>query len=254
MKIESGDKSPGTAVTRLGIKRLKIHQNLLALGATLSISLPFALAYFGHGRAISPFYPLFGVMAAVLIQVLNSNNQRIGQAEDLAMKASLELLEEGFSLLEDGVETGTRNRLNWLTAARNIITSASMIDEISDKTRRAIALEKEFLFRMKYRALLWPPGDLDGPLAAEFFADSARDYKYFIRDVDTRDPIAISSIVEVFRFTLWPSERKDPLDQDKRFTKKEIESMLFWGPRGLGELMRQTTFPNDTDLMYHEEV
>jgi hypothetical protein len=57
----------------------------------------------GYGTRVSPLYPLVGVIVAVLIQQLNSIGLRISQAEDIAAKASIELLEEGFELLKDGV-------------------------------------------------------------------------------------------------------------------------------------------------------
>ncbi len=106
---------------RLGIGRLKRYQFVFGIGAVLTVSLPFALAYLGYGSRVSPFYPLLGVIAAVLVQLFSLCSQRVGEAEEFAMRGSAELLEEGYALLKDGVETRKGNRLNWLSAARNIL-------------------------------------------------------------------------------------------------------------------------------------
>lgn len=236
---------------RLGIGRLRRYQSVFGIGAVLTVSVPFIFAYLGYGSRVSPFYPLLGVIAAVLVQLFNSYSQRVGQAEEFAMRGSAELLEEGYVLLKDGVESGKGNRLSWLTAARNIIASAGMIGEIQDQTKKAIALEKEMLYRLRYKALLWPLDDDGERLPADFYAESSEDYRSFIRSATKRDPIAIASIVEIYRFASWPPGRKDPLPLDQKFTKKEVENMIFFGPRALGELMRKALYPSDPDLMYH---
>jgi hypothetical protein len=237
---------------RLGMGHLRRCQLLFAISAVIIASTPFILTYLGYGSRASVFYPLFGVLTAVFVQLLNSNSQRIGQSEEFAMKISLELLEDGYSLLKESVETGTRNRLNWLTAARNVVASESMISEIKDKTKKAIALEKELLYRLRYKSLLWPLDGEGDRLSANFYADSPDDYRSFIRSVDKKDPIAIASIVAIYRFASWPTGREDPLPSDLKFTVKEVDNMLFFGPRGLGELMRSTLYPNSPELLYHE--
>ena len=238
---------------RLGIGRLRRRQLFFAVSAAVIVSTPFILTYFGYGSRTAVFYPLFGVMTAVFVQLLNSNSQRIGQAEEFAMKTSSELLEEGYSLLKEGVETGVRNRLNWLTAARNVSASASIVSEIQDKTKKEIALEKELLYRLRYKSLLWPLDGDEDRLQADFFADSPEDYKSFIRSVNKKDPISIASIVAIYRFASWPIDRDDPLPSELRFTAKEVDAMLFFGPRGLGELMRKALYPDEPELLYHEE-
>lgn len=239
---------------RLGIARLRRFQKLLLALLLMVLLVPFVCTYFGYGSRFSQLYPLAGVIVAVLIQQLNSIGSRVGQAEDIAMKASIELLEEGFALLRDGVESSTRNRLAWLTAARNIIISIAMISEIRDEAKKSIALDKELLLRLKYKSLLWPDGEGGEKLSANFYADSHEDYKSFIRSTNKKDPIAISSIVEIYRFASWPSGMKDPLPPGQVFTEKEVDSMKLFGPRGLGELMREAIYPNNPDLMYHEEA
>lgn len=239
---------------RLGIGRLRRCQKLLLMLSSIVILFPFVCTYFGYGSRISPLYPLAGVIVAVLIQQLNSTASRISQAEDIAMKACIELLEEGFVLLRDGVESSTRSRLAWLTAARNIVISRALISEIRDETKKSIALEKELLLRLKYKSLLWPDGEGGEKLPASFYADSYKDYKSFIRSTNKKDPIAISSIVEIYRFASWPANMKDPLLPGQVFTEKEVDRMKLFGPRGLGELMREAIYPNNPDLMYHKEA
>ena len=239
---------------RLGIGRIRRYQKLLFMLSSIALLFPLVCTYFGYGSRVSPLYPLVGVVVAVLIQQLNSTGSRVGQAEDIAAKASIELLEEGFALLRDGVDSSTRSRLAWLTAARNIIVSRAMISEIRDEAKKSIALEKELLLRLKYKSLLWPDGEGGEKLPANFYADSREDYRSFIRSTNKKDPIAISSIVEIYRFASWPSGMKDPLPPGQVFTEKEVDSMKLFGPRGLGELMREAIYPNSPDLMYHEEA
>lgn len=251
--VNPGKIRPRRKSARLGIGYIRRCQLFFAVNAAIIVSTPFILAYFGYGSRTSVFYPLFGVMTAVFVQLLNSTSQRIEQAEEFAMKTSSELLEEGYSLLKEGVETGVRNRLNWLTAARNVSASASIVSEIQDKTKIAIALEKELLYRLRYKSLLWLLDGDEDRLPANFFADNPEDYKSFIRSVSKKDPISIASIVAIYRFASWPIDRDDPLPSELRFTAKEVDTMLFSGPRGLGELMRKVLYPNESELLYHEE-
>ena len=239
---------------RLGIGRLRRYQKMLLLASFIVLLIPFLCTYLGYGTRVSPLYPLVGVIVAVLIQQLNSIGLRISQAEDIAAKASIELLEEGFELLKDGVESSTRSRLAWLTAARNIVVSRSLISEIRDETKKSITLEKELLLRLKYKSLLWPDSEGAEKLPSSFYADSCMDYKSFIRSINKKDPIAISSIVEIYRFATWPLGKEDPLPSGQVFTEKEVDSMKVFGPRGLGELMREVLYPNSSELMYHEEA
>lgn len=246
-KIRSSRKN-----ARLGIGRLRRYQLFFAVSAAVIVSAPFILTYFGYGSRTAVFYPILGVMTAVFVQLLNSYSKRIGQAEEFAMKTSSELLEEGYSLLKEGVETGVRNRLHWLTAARNVSASESIVNEIQDKTKKEIALQKELLYRLRYKSLLWPTDGDQDPLKADFFADSPKDYTSFIRSANKKDPISIPSIVAIYRFTRWPINRDDPLPFELKFTVEEVESMLHFGPRGLGNLMKKVLYPDVPELQYHE--
>jgi hypothetical protein len=203
--------------------------------ATLRIALP--------SLRIEPFYALIAAAVAALIQLISNSGQSISRAEESAINFGVELLHEAYDLLQSDVREKAGNRLAWLTAARNIATSQMITDEIRDPTRKCIAKEKEHLYRIKLRELLWPLGGEH--LLSDYFAESPDVQRDIARIGHKRLPIAISSICQLYRFTQWPADRPDPLPDVQAFTREEIRKMILFGPRELGRFLRKAQFPDD---------
>ena len=183
------------------------------------------------------------VGAAILSHVTQKSvalRSRISQGEDLAISGALELLEDAFTRVNQSVEKGRRSRIDWLTAARNIAISRQLLSQVQEPAKRALALEKELLFRLRFRNILNPleTGDLNG-LPQDFFTDSPADYTGFVCSRGKLDPISESSLVEIYRFTRWPEDVEDVLDEKLRFSASEIDKMVTFGPRNLGRLMAE---------------
>jgi len=183
-------------------------------------------------------------LAAALISYFTqgtvSLRSKIGEIEDLAVSGALELLEEAVQKLSNTVEQGRRSRIDWLTAARSIRIAKQLVGQVQDPARKALALERELLYRQRIRIILSPleTGDLDG-LPECFFADSPSDYSSVFCSKGKLDPIAESSLVEIYRFVQWPDGVKDVLENDLVFAEPEIDRMVSFGPRCLGRLMAE---------------
>jgi hypothetical protein len=207
---------------------------IFVVTATLRITLP--------SLRIEPFYTLIAAAVAALIQLISNSGQSISRAEESAINFGVELLHEAYDLLQADVKENAGNRLAWLTAARDIATSQMITSEIRDPTRKCIAKEKEHLYRIKLRELLWPLGGEH--LLDEYFAESPDVYRGIAPIGSKRPPIAISTICQLYRFTQWPTDRPDPLPDDQVFSLEEIRKMITFGPRKLGGFLRRVQFPD----------
>lgn len=215
------------------------------------VSIPF-LVFLAAGAAVwvshNPQHvPVVGLAIALVAAPISyftqgtvSLRSKISESEHLAVSGSLELLEEAVQKLSRSVEQGRRSRIDWLTAARNIRIAKQLVEQVQDPARKALALEREFLYRQRIRNILSPleTGDLDG-LPECFFASSPSDYTGFICTTGKLDPIAESSLVEIYRFAQWPDGVKDVLEKDLVFSEAEIDRMVNFGPRCLGHLMAE---------------
>jgi hypothetical protein len=205
------------AAAAVWVSRNPQHQAVAGLGIALVAAL---ISYFTQGTV--------------------SLRSKIGESENLAVSGALELLEEAFQAISRSVEQGRRSRIDWLTAARSIRIAKQLVEQVEDPTRKALALERQLLYRQRIRSILSPleTGDLDG-LPESFFADSPNDYRSFICSKGKLDPIAESSLVEIYRFAQWPDGFTDVLEKDLIFSEPEIDRMVSFGPRCLGRLMAE---------------
>jgi hypothetical protein len=215
------------------------------------VSIPF-LIFLAAGTAVwvsgNPQHVAVAGLAIALVAALISYftqgtvslRSKISESENLAVNGALELLEEAVQKLSHSVEQGRRSRIDWLTAARNIRITKQLVEQVQDPARKALALERELLYRQRIRNILSPleTGDLDG-LPECFFADSPSDYLSFICSKGKLDPIAESALVEIYRFAQWPDGVKDVLEDDLEFSEPEIDRMVSFGPRCLGRLMAE---------------
>lgn len=236
-------ESPSRYEIDLGINRLgtKVRRTKL-IWVVLILITAFSVTYLGvsgpvNNAIIGPAVSFVVAILAFFTQLYFSLKQRLLTAEDFVMNSAIELLEEGYQLLKNGINALERSRLDWLTAARNIAVAKQMLDQIQDRTKRAVAREKENLYRLKFRNLFFTSDHGLNGLPTTFYADKASDYRGMILDQGKKQPIAESSLVEIYRFTRWPTGRIDPILENQQFTDEEIAEMRLSGPRHLGELM-----------------
>jgi hypothetical protein len=241
--IDSG--SPSRHEIDLGINRLgtKVRRTKL-IWVVLILITAFFVTYLSvsgpiNNAMIGPVVSFVVAILAFFTQLYFSLKQRLLTAEDFVMNSALELLEEGYQLIKSGINTLERSRLDWLTAARNIAVAKQMLDQIQDRTKRAVAREKEMLYRLKFRSLFFTSEHELNGLPTTFFADETSDYLGMILEQGKKQPIAESSLVEIYRFTRWPKGLSDPLPRNRQFTDEEIEEMRVTGPRNLGILMQE---------------
>lgn len=193
-----------------------------------------------HVATVGLAIALVAAVISYFTQRTVSLRSKIDESENLAVSGALELLEEAVQKLSRSVEQDRRSRIDWLTAARNIRIAKQLVEQVQDPARKALALERELLYRQRIRNILSPfeTGDLNG-LPERFFADSPSDYTRFVCGKGKLDPIAESSLVEIYRFVQWPDGVKDVLEDNLEFSEQEIDRMVSFGPRCLGNLMAE---------------
>lgn len=236
-------------IVDLGISRLRAEIRIYSTLLPLVIIFVVVSAVYGIPKTKYKDFVAPGITLAVLLmsslsQKVSTLKDEVSSNEETAMNTALELLDDAYLRVHHSVVSEKRDRVEWLTAARNIVLAKQISGQIKNNAKAAIYAEKEHLVRLKFSIML-DPKDGEYPLRgipAKFFADSAEDYKFHMITKGKKDPVAIPSLVEIYRFSKWPKNRNDIL-QDQEFTKDEIHHMKTFGPRELGQLMEEVSSP-----------
>lgn len=244
MTMATRDRKKHSVKTGLGA--LRVSERITGLVWFLIIlGTPAGLIWVGSNEAIkgyiAPGVSISLAIASVATQRWAAVKSKIASSEAILSEATLELLNDAVSRVSHSISTGQRDRLEWLTAAREIATARELAKDVEDPTRRAVLEEKELLLRLKMSQIFIPrEGEKEfrgQPM--KFYADSARDYISYTTSSVKRAPIDEASLVEVYRFAHWPKGRRDILPTTHIFTNDEIEEMTISGPRELGKLIQE---------------
>lgn len=246
LEMATGDNLPVLHRVDLGIGSLRTQRDIADWAWRIAILALVILAIFSpHSKRIQaymePAVPIGLALVGFLGQRSISLRSKIHASEQIASDSAIELLGDAYEIVRMSITSRSRNRLDWLTAARNIRVALQLTDQIGDQASFAITREKELIYRARFRELIYGSNlsSSDGPPEA-FFADSARDYirGYFVSSGKV-DPISEASLVEIYRFCQWPAGRADVLPDNQHFTETEIRHMVRFGPRGLGRLFHK---------------
>jgi len=235
-------------IVDLGIGRLRAKRRLystlfpVVLGFVV-VSTVYGIQNTRYKDFVAPGITLAVLGISSLAQKASTLKDEVNSSEETAMNIALELLDDAYERVHRSVASGKRDRVEWLTAARNIVLAEQISRQIENNAKAAIYTEKEHLVRLRFNIILDPK---DGENAfsgipSKFFADSAKDYEFHMITKGKKAPVAIPALVEIYRFSKWPSNRKDILQKSKRFTADEIDDMITFGPRELGWLMEEVS-------------
>ena len=178
------------------------------------------------------FLAAAGVLVAFLAFLVNWSRAR----SDDILKTATDLLEKAYETLasKDGSIEPTNRRLSWLSAARLIATAEKLEKDITDSNHLLVYAAKKEYWRTRLSELIYPLPP--GGLPSTFYAEEPEHMADFFSDGD-RPPLSEKSIAFLHRFISWPEEIRDPIGEASNFTDEEIEKMMAFGPRGLGELL-----------------
>ncbi|WP_350116623.1 hypothetical protein [Nitrosomonas sp.] len=181
---------------------------------------------------ISPFFVAAGVLLALITLLLN----RRREASKDYLESATDLIEKAYNVLNDRGENGLpkNSRINWLTSARLLRKSQLIAQLITERSHKGIWWEKQEYWRGRFRDLILP--DLAG-FPRDYYAEKPEYFDWWSGDI--REPLSLKSLVVLYRFVRWPEGREDPLNDEKSFTKEEIEKMATSGPQKLGELLEE---------------
>jgi hypothetical protein len=209
---------------------------LLTLDAVLIAA--WALWRLSNGAApftvaeVTPPLVAAGVLVALL--TLLFNRQRT-QSEDYLEHAQ-DLLEKAYSRLAVPDEKGRpqNKRLNWLTSARLIRTAQAVAKKIEEPSHREIWNEQINYWRGRFYDMIFPGKE---GFSSDYYAEKPE--HMFVYSGDERSPLSLKSLAVLYRFIRWPEGQEDPIRGEPPFTEEEIQKMLAFGPRGLGELLEK---------------
>ena len=190
-------------------------------------------------QAVTPFLAEIGplvVGAGVLVALITlALNMRRQSSEDYLESAS-ELIEKAYNILAQLDDKGRPKniRLNWLTAARCLITSENISKLVAVKSHKKIYRERREYWQARFYDLINPSGE---GFPEDYYADSPKNM--IMSSEEEREPLDESSLAVMYRFVLWPKGFEDPLKNEPKFTDKEIDRMERFGPKGLGRLIKK---------------
>jgi len=184
-------------------------------------------------KLLSPLLVLLGgtVALATLLTNISRNNSK-----DYLDKA-VTLIERAYNVLAESSENGIpkNDRVIWLTCARMIKSSQNLSKKITEKSHKDIYFEQTRYWRSRFYELLKIK---EGSFPPEYYAESTKSV-FINRPGVERESLDVTSLAVIYRFTQWPEEEKDPIDDVPKFTKAEIERMRLLGPKGLREHLQR---------------
>lgn len=178
----------------------------------------------------------FPILAAGVLSALIATTYSIihSCSKEYMLRAE-SLLEQAYNVIAVLNEKGwpKSDRLNWLTAARLILSSQELSKNVSIRNHKRILQDAELLWRTKFFDLL----QMDkGSFPADYFAENPKNA--IIWDESIRPPISRRSLAVVYRFVKWPETVGDPIKEVPDFSEEEIEKMTIFGPEGLGSHLK----------------
>jgi hypothetical protein len=181
---------------------------------------------------LSPFVVGAGILIALAGLLHNITRSR---SEDI-LEAVMELYEKAYEKLAPTDDLGQPNntRRSWLSSARLIATAEKLSGDITEVSHKSIYRQTKEYWRAKFHELIFP--SIEG-LPSTFYADSPNHMTFW--SGRERDPISEKSLAYLYRFIKWPEDIGDPLEGEENFTDEEIHQMETFGPRALGQLMRE---------------
>jgi hypothetical protein len=172
-----------------------------------------------------------GTIGAVMVALWQSGQGRRDSSSRAYRDAAVQHLEMAVTdFLANPLENGRpRNtRRHWLNFARAIQVSRRLASHIELSEQHDIWIEQEHMLRERVYDVLQPTGD-SYPMGY---------YRRTPAPVGADDlPLAEQSLVAVYGWVTWPSDRADPLDRRTRFTEEQRDLMRSFGPRGLAEFI-----------------
>jgi len=180
--------------------------------------------------------PAISISAGVLIAIVTF----LGDRERNSSKVFLERAIVGFDTVVDLLSDQNNNRITWVHAARTLIQTLDLDDQIKSlEYKRAFKLEAEKTRAKLHQALSWI--NLGEALPGQFFYGSP-DWAKLVKEGITLDdaaikvsnkieairgsidsisplpallPLSVKSVIAIYDFLKYPEDYSDPLDSVK---------------------------------------
>jgi membrane protein implicated in regulation of membrane protease activity len=182
-----------------------------------------------------PPLAIFLIGTLVTLLTLRSDIRRKDSKDYLRNASSL--LERVYEVLSDMDKNGRpkNDRMKWLAAARFLRASENISKLITESSHKVIYKEQKEYWRARLRDLIFPNAAEMTGFPEDYYAEKPE--HMFVRLDKDRAPLSIYSLAVLYRFIQWPKGFDDPIKDEPKFTKKEIEKMQESGPTGLGSLL-----------------
>lgn len=206
--------------------------DLIAVAVSIFIRLECHHASFSLGD-LTPFIVLAGVLIALITLLINQ--RRVASEEYL--ENATDLLSKAYEILDatkDAHGIPKNSRINWLTAARLIRTAESIAKLLTEESHKRIWQEKKEYWRGRLRDLIYPSRE---GFPKTYYAEKPELMVAWSND--EKEPLSEKSLVVLYKFIQWPEDIEDPLSTEDKFSEDEIEKMATFGPKQLGELLKE---------------
>ena len=182
---------------------------------------------------ITPLIVIAGVLVALVTLMINQ--RRVASEEYL--ENATDLLSKAYEILErtkDENGIPKNSRINWITAARLILTAENIGGMLTEVSHQRIWQEKKEYWRGRLRDLIYPNHE---GFPKTYYAEKA-EHMLTWGNKD-QEPLSEKSLAVLYRFISWPENTDDSLSKIKKFSEAEIEKMATFGPKQLGKLLQE---------------
>lgn len=168
-------------------------------------------------------------LGALAVSYFNiyKTNQKINDREFTS--CAITALERAFNALTEGKPNlpPEANRLNWLTAARQIESYKKLKENINSKAYITVCDEAEEHWRHQFHKAINRFNNKD----LSYFSGTPIPGESYVPELEIR------SVISIYSFSTWNKNRKDPLDSID--IKKTLESVdILSGNIGLEEFLK----------------
>ncbi len=234
----------------LAPEMLGISFGLLAVGFALYLGYLFTLEPLIKLSDYIQILVLVVILSALIVSIwVQQKKERLDES-NIYLINSIELINKAYSLLKKEDNTITSSRVSWVTSARLLKRAQTLALKISLSSHKIIYESEHDFQRHRFHDLLKIE---EQPIPAEFFCGDGfvigsigKSAYSTLTKSEGANWIPPRVIAEIYRFSTFPKEYEDPLEESSKFSNIELERLWMFNDRGVCDYI---TFRNNYNFV-----
>ncbi|EJY0884976.1 hypothetical protein OE987_003618 [Vibrio cholerae] len=180
---------------------------------------------------VSSILALLGAISALYIWAANVVRLR----SDDILKEVGQMYERSYETLSDSKNNGIpqNDRMLWLTAARLLLSAQDLSLNLTEPSHKIIHKEIEAFWKWKFYLLI--SSDKNN-FPEDYFSEGLS--HYIAHSKGKNEPIAVSSLIVLYKFFQWTGDDVDRLDKYRSIPEAEVKKLRGVPPQVI-ETMRR---------------